>query len=419
MTLKYNMSLMLMSLFIGIITIQAQQDTSFLPTPSGLYQVGTTEWFIADSSRQDPFKKKNKRKLYIKVWYPARVKSDDQAELYLEQYPTDLIYDAFKIKNFSKEWIASIQEYPTHSYPNADIAKSEQLFPVVLFNPGFYFGLAGLYTGMMEELASQGYIVCSINHPYEQPYIKFPDGEEIYLKKKRAQWSYMQLVVANWFQWKKRDTPEKKEEVTRYYHKMLRRFEKIVNLWVDDSRFFIDYLEDAKVKNIGNMVIQNMDLNAIGAFGQSVGGSVIGELCVQDKRVKAGINLDCFQFGNAIDHPIEQPFMLIESDYNTDWNLGNTVNFRDNTGDFAFLRFPKSSHFVFSDGAILPYPDRDNAVRMIGDIDGPLVFDYINFYMVEFFNQYLKLVQSTDIQSSKSNSYLDYTLREAPQKQGD
>lgn len=419
MTLKYYITLVLMSLFIGIITLQAQQDTSFLPPPSGPYQVGTTQWFITDSSRQDPFKKKNKRKLYIKVWYPAGVNADAQPELYLEQYPTDLIYDAFKIKNFSKEWIASIQEYPTHSYPDADIAKSDQLFPVILFNPGFYFGLADLYTGMMEELASQGYIVCSINHPYEQPYIQFPDGEEIYLKKKSAQWSYMQLVFANWFQWKKRDTPEKKEEVTRYYHKMLRRFKKIVNLWVDDSRFFIDYLEEGQARGTGNMVSQAMDLNAIGAFGQSVGGSVIGELCVQDKRVKAGVNLDCFQFGNAIDQPLKQPFMLIESDYNQDWNLGNTVNFRDNKGDFAFLRFPKSSHFVFSDGAVLPYPDRDNEVRMIGDIDGPLVFNYLNLYIVEFFNNYLKHSQSAIIQVDKLDVHLDYTFRKAPQKQGD
>ncbi|NPD46038.1 MULTISPECIES: hypothetical protein [unclassified Lentimicrobium] len=413
MRLKYYFSLLLIFYTISLI---AQQDTSFLPMPSGPYQVGTTEWFITDSSRQDPFKKRDKRRLYIKIWYPAQIKSTEKPELYLESYPTDLIYNAFKIKKFSKEWIASIQEYPTHSYPEAELIAQKNGFPVILFNPGFYFGMADLYTGMMEALASQGYIVCSINHPYEQPYIKFPDGEEIYLKKKRAQWSYMQLVFANWFQWKKKDSPEKNIEITRYYHKMLRRFKKIVNFWVEDTRFFIDYLEEEQDRQVEHALLQAMDLNAIGAFGQSVGGSVIGELCVQDDRVKAGINLDCFQFGNAIDQPLKQPFMLIESDYNADWNLGNTVNFSHTDGDFAFLRFPKSSHFVFSDGAVLPYPDRDNEVRMIGDIDGALVFNSLNLYISEFFNQYLKFQHSSVIQSNMSNLYLDYFLRKAPLK---
>lgn len=414
MSIKHYLSFVLV--FLVSVTLFAQQDTSFLPTPSGPYQVGTTEWFITDSSRRDPFKKRDKRRLYIKIWYPAQVSEGAKPELYLEKYPTDLIYNAFKIKKFSKEWIASIKEYPTHSYREAKLVFQKNGFPVILFNPGFYFGMADLYTGMMEALASQGYIVCSINHPYEQPYIKFPDGEEIYLKKKRAQWSYMQLVFANWFQWKKKDSPEKIEEITRYYHKMLRRFRKIVNFWVEDSRFFMDYLEEEQVSQVNNDLLQAMNLNAIGAFGQSVGGSVIGELCVQDNRVKAGINLDCFQFGNAIDQPLKQPFMLVESDYNANWNLGNTVNFSQTDGDFAFLRFPKSSHFVFSDGAVLPYPDRDNEVRMIGDIDGPLVFNSLNLYINEFFNHYLKHEQSSVIQNDKSDECLDYTLRKSPQK---
>lgn len=396
---------------LSLVSCFGQEKQSFLPQPYGNYLIGTTEWFITDSSRKDPFKKKDYRRLYIKVWYPAKPKEGAEPELYLANYSTDLIYEVFKVKKFSKDWIAELKENPTHSFPMADIFTDNNGFPVILFNPGFYFGMPELYTGMMEELASHGYIVCSINHPYEQPYMKFPNNEEIYIKKKKAQWSYMQLVFANWFQWKKKDSPEKVEEITRYYHKMLRRFKKIVNLWVDDSRFFIDYLEGAQHKSDANAIISRMNLNAIGALGQSVGGAVIGELCVQDQRVKAGINLDCFQFGDAIDQPIKQAFMLIESDYNVDWNMGNTVNFKNTIGDFAFLRFPGSSHFVFSDGAVLPYPDKDNSIRMIGDIDGPKVARRMNEYMLAFFNHYLKGEESSLIQNSLKSSALEYSIR--------
>ena len=95
MTIRHYLSLVLVILFTR--SLLASQDTSFLPKPSGPYQVGTTEWYIADSSRKDPFKKRDKRKLYIKIWYPAQATVATKPELYLENYPTDLIYNAFKM----------------------------------------------------------------------------------------------------------------------------------------------------------------------------------------------------------------------------------------------------------------------------------------------------------------------------------
>lgn len=67
----------------------------------------------------------------------------------------------------------------------------------------------------MECLASHGYIICSVNHPYEQPYINF-NGEELFIKRKRAQWAYLQLVVADMFQWKPKNSEEHIEEITHY-----------------------------------------------------------------------------------------------------------------------------------------------------------------------------------------------------------
>lgn len=373
-----------------ITTLFAQETGEFLMTPKGPYQVGVTKLYLTDFSRKDPFKRRQFRKVYVKVWYPAQNIKQQNPALYIDDYPLDVIYETFKTKKLSKEWIAKLGKASSHSYTNAEINLNEASYPVLIFNPGFYFGLPDLYLSMMEELASWGYIVCSVNHPYEQPYMHFPDGEEAYLKKKRAQWAYLQLVVADMFQWKARDSEEKIEEVTRYYHKMLHRFNKIVSLWTADSRFVIDYFEKSQNKQENIEVIDRMNLQQLGVFGQSIGGAVSGEICVQDKRVKAGVNFDCFQFGGAIDQPINQPFMLMQSDYNESWNLGNTVNFKLTNGDFAFLSFPRSSHFVFSDAAILPYETEEIRKSMIGDINGEKVLKSINQYLLDFFNHYLK-----------------------------
>lgn len=391
----------------------SQSINTFLPEPTGIYNVGTTKLFLTDSSRKDPFKPSQYRKVYVKVWYPAMIHKDSVPEKYLQDYPLDVVYETFKMKKLDRKWIAELQENYTFSFPNANISYHQEKYPLLIFNPGFYFGLPDLYISIMEDLASHGYIVCSINHPYEQPYIQF-DNKKLKLKKKRAQWAYLQLLVADLFQWKARDSEEHIDEITRYYHKMLHRFGKTVELWSEDSQFVLDELSKEHTDPY-NELISRIDFNQIGAFGQSLGGAVSGHLCTLDNRVKAGANLDCFQFGNPINDPIKQAFMLIQSDYNESWNLGNTINYKHIDGDFAFLNFPGSSHFAFSDAAILPYESNEIRENMIGPINGAKVLNNVKLYLLDFFNFYLKDAGPEYIHSDRQLSHLKFNFRKGIQ----
>jgi len=399
------------SMFLFISSFSFSQSVTparFLPKPTGKFQVGTTEIFITDSSRKERFKKRDFRRVYIKIWYPAVPNTDQKPELYLQNYSAELINGIFQSKDFSFEWLNEIKKSYTYSYTQAPIFSSDSKYPVLIFTPGYYFGLAELYSAYMEELASHGYIVCSVNHLYEQPYIKFPDGEEVFIKKKRTQWAYLQLVMANWFQFRDKDSHENIERITRYYHKMLHRFSKALDYWVEDTRFFVDYLYQQKGINHPNVVIQAMDLEKIGAFGQSFGGAVTGQFCLLDERVKAGLNMDCFQFGDVIDHPLKQPFLLIQSDYQPTWNMGNTINYENHEGEFSLLSLPKASHFVFSDGAVLPYDTKEFGNRMIGDIDGELLLRKTNDYMLDFFDHHLKGKDAILIYENVKDSIIEY-----------
>jgi len=64
----------------------------------------------------------------------------------------------------------------------------------------------------------------------------------------------------------------------------------------------------------------------------------------------------------------------------------------------------------------LPYPDRENEMRMIGDINGSLVFNSLNLYISEFFNHYLKPQESAVIQIDMANDHLEYIWKKASQK---
>jgi len=403
-----SVSLMMILLFSSKLIFSQDTTNQFLPKPSGKYQIGVTEIYLVDSSRKERFKKKDFRKIYVKIWYPAIPAETQKPELYLQNYTSELIQDIFMSKDFSFEWLNKIKKSLTNSYPNAIIDSTESTYPVIIFTPGYYFGMAELYSAYMEELTSHGYIVCSVNHPYEQPYIKLPDGEEIYIKKKRTQWAYFQLVFANWFQFRKQDTPEKIEKTTRYYHKMLHRFRKALDYWVDDAKFFVDYLYSEKRKG---EVLSKVNLDQIGALGQSFGGAVTGQLCLVDERVKAGVNLDCFQFGDVIDWPLEQPFFLFQSDYQPMWNLGNTINFENIQNDFLLLSIKNASHFVFSDGAVLPYYSEDFKVKMIGKIDGVKMMKLTNDYILDFYNVYLKGNQVKYINSNVKDSTFIFQFR--------
>jgi dienelactone hydrolase len=61
--------------------------------------------------------------------------------------------------------------------------------------------------------------------------------------------------------------------------------------------------------------IEGLRLDAVGAFGWSLGGATAAEASVLDSRVRAAANLDGWLFGQAARGYVNAPYMLIMSDY--------------------------------------------------------------------------------------------------------
>ena len=364
---------------------------SLLPKPSGPFAVGLTKLSLTDSSRTEKYTHHTTfRKVHIDIWYPAEKPQNQNYIRLLDGFSSDLIYNIFKSKGVRLSLLDSIKQTPSYSFANANFAESQNEFPIIIFNPGFYFGMAPLYSAFMENLASQGYIVCSISHPYEQPFISFTDGETVYIKKKKSQLTYLELWLAYKLQFRKPDSPESIDIITRNYLRKLKRFDVMLDLWMEDIQFVLDYLFYEKENNNSNVLVQKMNLDKIGTFGQSFGGAVSGQLCLRDFRVNAGVNLDGFQFGDIIDEPIPKPFMLIQSGYNDLWNYGNSAVFSNTVADYYFIDIPKARHLVFSDAAILPNISLENRLDMLGNVDGLETLNNLNKVILEFFDIYLK-----------------------------
>lgn len=364
---------------------------TLLPEPTGEYQIATQKLFLTDSLRKEKFTCKRKyREIYVKVWYPVSVEGEYQYENFLNDYPSKVVADIFKSVGLDRKLVDLIKQTHTHSLADNVEMESGQKYPVILFNPGFYFGMSDFYTAIIENLASHGYIVCCVNHPYEQPYVE-SDGKGAYMKKKKAQLAYLPLFLMENFRNFKIDTEEEIEAVTRIYLKRLKRFDKILRRWTDDNEFFISYLEKMNNSTTKSALFKGMDLSRIGVLGQSVGGSVSGQLCLQNShRVQAGVNLDCFQFGDIIDNPLQTPFMLMQSEHYPLWMTGNSVVYKNLEADFYRTTIKNARHFVFSDASFLDLISAEEKKKMVGDINGEESVQLINQYILEFFNLYLR-----------------------------
>ena len=383
---------------------EGRNEQSILPKPSGPYAIGTMKVFVTDSTRMETFiAKKKHREIYVKIWFPAQVEGQPEYETLLADYPDEVVADIFKAVGLDKELVGKIKESTTNTVKGKVAPIRGQKFPVVLFNPGFYFGMADFYTGIAENLASNGFIVCSVNHPYEQPYVE-QSGKGVLMKKKKAQLAYLQLVLVEKFRKFELDTDKQIEDATRIYLKKLKRFDRVLRRWTTDNKAFIDYLYYVCKNDSGGGVFEVMDVDRIGVMGQSLGGAVAGQLCIDDnERITAGVNLDGFQFGDIIDRPVEMPFMLMESEHYELWRIGNEMVFRNSGPDFHSFTAKRAKHFLFSDAVSLHFIDEADLKKMIGDVNSNEIDATVNEYIRAFFSKYLKGVDEPLLENNIDN----------------
>ncbi|MEM8780531.1 MAG: hypothetical protein AAGF26_17040, partial [Cyanobacteria bacterium P01_G01_bin.49] len=147
-----------------------------LPKPLGQYIVGITQLDFIDKSRKKvfSFEKDNAfRKIPITIFYPAENNDGKDSALYSSpELLETLSKTTFGVisKNAAK--------VKTNCYKNAPIGASKNNYPVIIFNHG-YGSYTMQSTVLCSDLASFGYIVVSVGHPYESSGVKYLDDSII------------------------------------------------------------------------------------------------------------------------------------------------------------------------------------------------------------------------------------------------
>ena len=286
-----------------------------LPAPAGKLPIGTTRWVVTDPSRDETFAPGKNRDIEVVAWYPSAGVAGDTAP-----YVRDSMEEVLSFARLAKlgDAFSRLASTSTHAVLDAEPAKSPARFPVIVFQHG-YTGLPSSHTALMEDLASHGWAVLHIIHPYEATGAKLADGSIVtFTDEKNAMRPGIMDVLNEWGP--EGATMEKvtaaatdgeKEQLMRGYLSTLKHTPQVVTRWTLDTRYVLDHLPKA---GAAGRVAARLDLQRLGAAGHSMGGVMAGQFCVEDRRCKAGLNLDGIpQYGAMIDSTMPAPFLMVYS----------------------------------------------------------------------------------------------------------
>jgi predicted dienelactone hydrolase len=364
-----------------------------LPLPTGPHTVGTTGFEWVDDAREELFTPDpaDHRDLIIQVWYPAE-KTDGAQPIPMWPDAGELGRQVAKTFGMPAFLFNQLALVPSHAYADAPVAVSESGFPVLIFSHAYIPGYAGQNIVQMEELASHGYVVFSIAHPYEAALVEYPDGRRAPFSEDRYQAVIRKGTVPAIPILKEvmaADDPAEKEKLFRQYLAANPAAWESVKVWSEDTFFVMDRIERLNRGEIASPFSGRLDPERLGVFGHSMGGVVAGEVCMRDGRCKAGVNLDGVQLGDLIDGSLDQPFLMMYSAVNAGQN------------DSVFDRFRNTYYRVVVQGTVhtdyCDFPLISPLFRVAGaagSLNPYRMEKIINSYLLAFFGKHLTGIDS-------------------------
>ncbi|MGC5661119.1 alpha/beta hydrolase family protein [Micromonospora sp. WMMD723] len=257
-----------------------------LPTPTGPYPVGTVDLHLVDRSRTDPWATTPaSRELMVSLWYPATdVARFPRAPHMLPGAAAHFgSADGVGVSLYGiPAGAVDFAATGTSGHRGAPMARHGRPFPVVLYSPG-----AGdprtWNTTLVQDLASRGYVVVTIDHTYETSEVEFPDGR------------VLTTVLPQLF------------EQAQQPDDFQRLAARVFDTRVADIRFVLDQLAalhrgvnpDAEGRPLPRGVAGGLDLRRTGMFGVSAGGITALQVMSEDPRIRAAIDMD-----GSIESPI-------------------------------------------------------------------------------------------------------------------
>ncbi len=231
-------------------------------------------------------------------------------------------------------------------------------YPVILFSPGL--GNSRLiYSAIAQSLASQGFVVITIDHPYDAAVVEFPNGSFV--------------LAAN---------ISTDDQITTALE--VRR---------KDVSFLIDQLHNFNItQHLFAGLHGSVDLKNVQIFGHSLGGATAAAAMLEDERIQGGINLDGSFFGGVLEQGLNRPFMIFAhqgKNESTDqswakvWPLLNSSKVEvaiDGAQHGSYADFPILLKALAFKGKVQAALEEE-----VGTVDGDRMLEILTTYIKGFF----------------------------------
>lgn len=372
-----------------------------IPQPTGPYFVGKESFHLIDTSRKERHSKDQDcaREWIVRALYPTDSTDTIQKCVYLDGLSTIIkskLTDFLQIPADKLSSLDYLDTINTYSIANAPILRQKKKLPVLIFSHGL--GTSTLfYSSLLEEMASHGYVVLSIEHTYGNTVTQFPDGRVA---------EYTQPI----------DFGEVKKFISLE-----------IETWINDILYTVSYFKENE--SIHVKFNEMLDFEKIGIFGHSFGGAAAVQVCRQDPRFKAGVNMDgalqgenktsdikkpfMFILGKSFAQRLEPPKEILDQIKITSEEYQNTINdymdeinnlLRNLSLEKYCVVIPEADHMMFSDYHLLLEDHFPPALASIkGKLNPTRLITITRHLLVDFFNQYIldKRENSTKICSDK------------------
>ncbi|KAK4493665.1 hypothetical protein PRZ48_014850 [Zasmidium cellare] len=383
-----SMKVTFLAIACAAFAASAVEDTILLPAPKGKYAIDIKVVELIDHGRKDPFDPNGgPRKLMVSVIFPT---IPTEECIYPEAFPyapdrtAELLGPVLESYGWpdATPYIKRLRlpVCPTKRNPWTSPWQRKESFPVVLFSHGLG-GVRLASSSQAQAVASNGFVVITIDHPYDAAVVEYTDGS---------------IVLARNF--------TTNEEL-----------DQDVQVRAQDASFILDDLEraDSVLRAASRMCGPDEKLK-VGMFGHSLGGATSMRAVYYDERIAGAIDLDGVAYGFNTTGPsgmpvfslpkIQRPFMLFnEPAFLTEQPFAQEFQtlYDSFTGWKRRLSLDNSGHLTFTD---LPLLVDSFALRStlpaafetsIGTIEGLVARDTVAAYVSAFMAKYLKGEDST------------------------
>ena len=352
------------------------------PMPTGKYAVGTKTFTIYNTRKEAlDTKGDSMRHIPARIYYPTSKNTTEglTKAKSLSRSEAMGIKKIFMIPlNYDKMEAAG--ENDSECYVDAPFIEDKK-FPLIVFNHGYFSYIEG-NSFLLIELASRGYVVLTVGHPYEGTGTDYDDGTYTIADKSLANkmyHPYWRGILAAYKLTKYKGTlQEQAEFFEEFQNKYCKFIGSRVDEWITDTNFAVEHAKKE--------FAQILDLtNGIGIAGHSQGGAVAYKVCLTDPEYTCGINIDGGLFGDTQGLTMNKPFMQLSC-------LDN-----ENVVTKGYINHTKPAYKVlFRDMKHMGFADIKYALKpgmTAGKLDADLAHKYTCRSFLEFFDCYLRKIK--------------------------